>query len=81
LLAGSQQHVFVRGTGGTLEHWWWDPSAGITHDTWGSGIAGDPTAELIDSQQHVWAQDAAGHAQHWYWDPTTNAIAHDDWGQ
>jgi hypothetical protein len=51
------------------------------HDVWGSGITGDPTAEIIGAQQHVWAQDASGDAQHWYWDPATKVVAHDDWGQ
>jgi hypothetical protein len=75
------QHAFARGKGGTLEHWWWTASAGILHDTWGTGITRDPAAEVIGAQQHVWATDAAGHAQHWYWDPATNAVKHDDWGQ
>ncbi len=26
---GDEQHVFARGTGGTLEHWWWEPGGGI----------------------------------------------------
>jgi hypothetical protein len=57
--------------------WWTRPLE--AHDTWGQGLTGDPTAELIGAQQHVWAQGATG-VQHWYWDPTTNRIVHDSWG-
>ena len=30
----TQQHVFGRGHNGALEHWWYAPAAGVTHDTW-----------------------------------------------
>ena len=75
------QHAFVRGGQGTLEHFWWSAGNGISHDTWGTGVFDDPTAEVINGQQHVWAQGAGGHALHWYWDPSTGNLAHDDWGQ
>ncbi len=73
LNGNGDQEAFVRGTGGTLEHFWWDLALGISQETWGSGIAEDPTAEMVSSQQHVWALDAWGRAQHWYWDPASEA--------
>jgi hypothetical protein len=79
-LADQQQHAFVRGAERRARTIL-GARTRDTHDSWGGGITGDPTAERIDAQQHVWAQDAAGAVQHWYWDPSTNAIAHDNWGQ
>jgi hypothetical protein len=81
MLANNQQHAFVRGTSGTLEHFWWTPPGNLTHDAWGQGISSDPTALAIGMQQHAWAQDSGGTIQHWYWDPTTQSVAHDSWGQ
>ncbi|MGE5184703.1 MAG: glycoside hydrolase domain-containing protein [Acidobacteriota bacterium] len=77
---GDAQHAFARGTGGTLEHWYYTPAGGLAHDTWGSGLAGDPAAIVIGKYQDAWAIDAAGALQHWYWDPDANAIRHDTWG-
>ena len=69
-----------RGTSGALEHFMWEPAAGLHHDTWGTGITTDPTLLLVAQQQHAWALDAAGNAQHWFWDPR-NGMNHDTWGQ
>ena len=68
LIDGGGQHTFARGTGGTLEHYFWDPASGFQHDTWGAGIAGDPVARLIAGQWHVWAIDGAGALQHFWRD-------------
>ena len=74
--------MFARGKSGALEHWWWMPNSNaILHDSWGSGVAQDPTALLIGAQQHVWATGNNGNVLHWYWDPNANAIKQDNWGQ
>ena len=53
----------------------------ILHDSWGTGIAQDPTALLIGAQQHLWATGNNGNVLHWYWDPNANSIKQDSWGQ
>lgn len=82
LVAGSDQHAFARGSSGTLEHWYWDPSAGLQHDTWdaAAGLVGDPAAATIGAFQDVWAIDGGGNLQHWYWGPSTGGVLHDTWG-
>ncbi len=79
---GTSQHVFARGTDGSLEHWFWDPINGAGHDAWApsGGLAGDPAAIMIGDYQDVWGVDQSGGLQHWYWGPTTNGVQHDTWG-
>jgi hypothetical protein len=79
---GTSQHVFARGTDGSLKHWFWDPINGGRSDTWApsGSIASDPAAIVIGDYQAVWAVDQGGQLQHWYWGPNTNGVKHDTWG-
>lgn len=79
LAHGTGQHVFARGPANTVEHYDWEPSVGVTHDTWGQGLATTSTvsAILIGDDEHVFAQDAAGKIQHWY--SSSGAMHHDSW--
>jgi hypothetical protein len=80
MITGEQQHVFARSAGGGVEHYFWFPGAkAIAHDTWGNGIAGEPSAMVVGAQQHVFAQSADGAMQHWFWDANTGQVAHDTW--
>ncbi|NUP06008.1 MAG: DUF346 domain-containing protein [Polyangiaceae bacterium] len=80
---GTSQHVFARGTDGSLKHWFWDPANGPRNDVWAAGgsIAGDPAAIVIGDYEDVWAVDQGGKLQHWFWGPDTNGVQHDTWGQ
>ncbi|NUP06026.1 MAG: CHAP domain-containing protein [Polyangiaceae bacterium] len=80
---GTSQHVFARGTDGSLKHWFWDPANGPRNDVWApaGSIAGDPAAIVIDDYEDVWAVDQGGKLQHWFWGPDTNGVKHDTWGQ
>jgi hypothetical protein len=66
----TQQHVFYRGSKGTLEHRWWDArSRKRYHDNWKGSLVGAPVAYLFGAEQHVFARTADGSLRHWYWHP------------
>jgi hypothetical protein len=72
----NQQHFFVQ-SGNDLGHAFWDASTNqVTHDTWGSGIAGQPVTFTAGSQQHAFARGTDGSLQHWIWDQD---YRHDVW--
>lgn len=79
---GTSQHLFARGTDGSLKHWFWDPINGGNKDSWApsGSLAGDPAAIVIGDYQAVFAVDGGGALQHWYWGPNTNGVKHDTWG-
>jgi hypothetical protein len=79
---GTSQHLFARGTDGSLKHWFWDPVNGGNSDSWApsGSLASDPAAIVIGDYQAVWAVDGASQLQHWYWGPDTNGVKHDTWG-
>lgn len=54
----------------------------MQHDTWGTGLAGDPTSLIVATQLHVFAVDGAGNLQHWWrgQNGLAGPIAHETWG-
>jgi hypothetical protein len=78
----NQQHYFSSAASGDLKHAWWDASVGaVSHDTWGRGIAGNPSTFVTGSgQQHAFARGSSGSLEHWYWD-AADGIQHDTWAQ
>jgi surface antigen len=79
---GTSQHVFARGTDGSLKHWFWDPFNGPRSDNWAptAGLIGDPAAIVIGDFEAVWAIDQNKNLRHWFWGPNTNGVQSDTWG-
>ncbi len=50
------------------------------NEVWGTGLASDPTARLVDTVQHVWAQDGTGTTRHWWRNPG-GGLLQNDWGR
>jgi hypothetical protein len=77
----SQQHIFAKGDGGAMYHWFWDPSNGqVQRVEWGrQGFQGNPTGFEYHDQQHVFARSPNNTLAHWWWTPQ-GGVAYADWG-
>ncbi|OKI18670.1 hypothetical protein A6A25_39670 [Saccharothrix sp. CB00851] len=80
-----EQHVFARGQNGTLEHWWFAPTTGVSHNGWGGYLIGSPSGfasayDGADQQLHVMARDGEGRLLHYWWDAAApGTIRRDIW--
>jgi hypothetical protein len=70
------QHVYARGAGNVLYHWWWDQNTQkVTWEDRGGQVYADPVAFAFADQHQYFAQSATGTLYHWWWTPQ------DDWHQ
>ena len=75
----NQQHYFARLPTGDLRHAFWDGNAqSVQHDTWGTGLAGEPVTFVAGGDQHAFARGGDGSLQHWYYDPSAG-LQHATW--
>ncbi len=79
VVMGGAQHVFFTTSGGDLRHWSWSPSAGLTQESWATGVTGKPAVYSVGDQQHVFITDSAGNLQHYWWSPGDTTKEHDTW--
>ncbi len=82
----NQQHVFYRGTDGSLKHLFWDSGKNqVFADDWsakvhaGADVAGDPATLAWPNQQHVFYRGTDGSLKHLFWDSGKNQVFADDW--
>ncbi|MFE9401387.1 CAP domain-containing protein [Streptomyces sp. NPDC006530] len=82
----NQQHVFYRGTDGSLKHLFWDAGTNQVYaDNWsakagaGADVAGDPATMVWPNQQHVFYRGTDGRLKHVFWDSGKNQVFADDW--
>ena len=82
-----QQHVFYRGTDGSIHHIFWDaPTNQFHYDNWTRqagelASAGDPATMLTANQQHIFYRGTDGSIRHILWDQRTHGFYHDNWTQ
>ena len=71
-----QQHVFARGSGNTLRHWYQggDDAPGL--DDWDTvgRVASDPTGFAYRNQQHVFFRNTDGLLEHRFFDTSTGNL-------
>ncbi|RSS60532.1 hypothetical protein EF912_09710 [Streptomyces sp. WAC07061] len=80
--SGTEQHVLVRGTAGSLLHRFWAPGGGVTQETWtdaGSAVAGTPAAIVTPGQQHAFARSTKGELLHIWRDTGTASLKRATW--
>jgi len=63
-----QEHYFFRNSASELRHIYWDTTRGWVRDSWGTGIAGAPSAFVYGTQQHVFARTSTGELKQRFWD-------------
>ncbi|MEU9144012.1 exo-alpha-sialidase [Streptomyces sp. NPDC048349] len=82
---GTEQHVLVHGTGGSLLHRFWVPGGGgLTQETWseaGTAVAGTPAAIVTPGQQHAFARSANGELLHIWRDVGTALLKRATWAK
>ncbi|MGE7388182.1 exo-alpha-sialidase [Streptomyces sp. NPDC004126] len=80
--SGTEQHVLVRGGGGSLLHRFWAPGGSVTQETWtdaGTAVAGTPAAIVIPGQQHAFARSTKGELLHIWKDAGTASLQRANW--
>jgi hypothetical protein len=86
MVTGNQQHIFYRGTDGTINHIFWAPGFERPfHQDW-SGLAharvnaaGDPAIMVTEGQQHVFYRDTNGAISHIFWNAADNSFHFETW--
>jgi hypothetical protein len=80
-----QQHVFYRGTDGSIQHIFWDGPVNMPfRDSWtertqAPPAAGNPATLVTGTQQHVFYRAADGSVQHIFWDGPSRQLFRDSW--
>ena len=81
----NQQHIFYRGTDGSINHIFWDAASNqLFSDQWtlitgAPPAAGDPATMVTRNQQHVFYRGTDGAINHIFWDTPSNRLFADQW--
>ncbi len=87
-VSSGQLHVWVRGTNGSLQHVWWDPTANRwANDDWTAksgaplgSFTGDLAGYTYGPHQHIFARGTDNKLRHIFWDANQQKVLTDVWG-